>query len=90
MLPVDLYQKDFNIDTMMQGETTYLKKNVFITFTSPTGATWAGTYPETTMGGAFVLHFNGRYQMQIYYNHKTNVTAFRANFGGWKPWHILT
>lgn len=89
MQTVDLYRKDFDIDTMKQGETSYLKKNVFITFTSPAGVTWDGTYPETSQAGAFVLHFSGQYQLQIYYNYGTNVTAFRVNFGGWKPWHIL-
>lgn len=90
MQAVDLYRKDFDIDTMKQGETSYIKKNAFITFTSPTGVTWDGTYPETSPAGAFVLHFSGQYQLQIYYNYGTNVTAFRVNFGGWKPWHILT
>ena len=90
MQPVDLYRKGFNIDTMMQGETSYLKKNVFITFTDKTGVTWDGTYPETSMLGSFVLQFSGTYQMQIYYNYRTNVTAFRVYFGSWKPWHILT
>ena len=82
----DLYQKNFDIDTVMYNGTTSLnEKNVRVSFTSKGSATWSGTYPSFAYTGGQLLHFGkGTYLMQILVSDKG--FAMRRKFGSWSAW----
>lgn len=86
---VDIYQRDFNIDTLVVDGVSYGGRNVRMCLTEQGTHTWGGTFPTgLNMTGAEVLTLNkGGYGIQQFF--AQDGFALRINFGSVKPWIVI-
>lgn len=84
----DVYNQNFDINTLTLDGVSYMMTNVRISLTDQVSATWSGTYPSgLSNAGAQILHFGlGSYKVQLFC--AQNGFACRINFGTWKNWIV--
>lgn len=86
---IDIFQKDYNIDTLVVGGVSYFGRNVRMCLTSQGSSTWGGTYPTGLyVAGAEILSLmKPMYGVQLFI--AQDGLGLRVNFGGWKSWVVL-
>lgn len=85
----DIYNVDFNIDTLVVNGTNYSGQNIRLCLTNKGSYTWGGTFPTglETSGAEVLTLANPMYGLQLFI--AQDGFGFRVNFGGWRSWVVL-